>query len=263
VIPGIQPGFPHFYLCCLVAEGDVFFLFEHFSVFNFLSHQGAALGLGLKHVARWEDWHFSTFPFAGGGYPEEVRGIGTAFCQVFACVNREETSFKEPVLAATTTQLSITLQDRNWRLEDKVGLGQAAIAGKLSSMERSCLQRVGCAWEWWTTQTPFFVPSVSFRTSYLVALVAVTLAPIVALPHTGRGDEGPGEHPGSWGAGCKSIPPPPAPEHLPELHWGLDEKESSFPEALKQRDSQHLVLSIDLKGLPKPAVEVPTKPFAI
>ena len=74
--------------------------------------------------------------------------IRASFCWVFAGVNREETSFKEPVLAAITLQLSIALRDHNWRLEDKVGLGQAAIASKLSSMERSCLQKVGCDQKW-------------------------------------------------------------------------------------------------------------------
>ena len=74
--------------------------------------------------------------------------IRASFCRVFAGVNREETSFKEPVLAATTLQLSIALRDHNWRLEDKVGLGEAAIASKLSSVKGSCLQKVGCDQKW-------------------------------------------------------------------------------------------------------------------
>lgn len=77
------------------------------------------------------------FLFADGSYLEEVTTIRTGFCWVFAGVNRKETSFEEPVLAATAPQLSMALWDCSWCLEDKVGLGQAVIASKLSSMEQT------------------------------------------------------------------------------------------------------------------------------
>lgn len=158
------------------------------------------------------------FPFADGGYPEEDHtGLW-----VSVGVNGEKSSLKEPVLAATSSPLSITLEDHNLHLKHKVGLEQAAMPATQQCGEK--LPAKGWLWPKMVNNTdPFFVPSASFRKSCLGAWAAATLcfpSWLFPTPREDRSIPASSPAPGVLGANHSSIPcPRPLPIATPRVRW--------------------------------------------
>lgn len=174
------------------------------------------------------------FPFADGGYPEEDHtGLW-----VSVGVNGEKSSLKEPVLAATSSPLSITLEDHNLHLKHKVGLEQAAMPATQQCGEK--LPAKGWLWPKMVNNTdPFFVPSASFKkAAWEHELLQPSASRLGFSPHPGR--TGASQRaPQLLECWVQTIPPFLALGLFPLPHQGLDEKESYFPKGLNQTDSQY------------------------